>query len=234
MLIGAARGTELELTSVGAVAAVHCCIDTSEVTDLEPEIVEGSRFAQLVRRHDEVVTALALAGPVLPVRFGTLLSDRDKLTDTLADGQQELCRALDRVRGCAEWQLRVTPPATDLPDEPHPEPDARSVAQPGTVYLLGKREARRRAVDRRAALAETIRALDASMAEHAQETGGAALHGASGTRAFLVAHAAQEAFLAAGVPAFTALEDLGCTVALTGPLPAYSFADVRLGGAPDA
>ena len=236
MLIGAARGPELELTSVGAVAAVHCRIDSSEMTDLEPELVEGSRFAHLVRRHDEVVTALALAGPVLPVRFGTLLSDRDGLTDALAAGEHQLSTALDRVRGCAEWQLRVTPPASEPAEPIRPAPNADASAETsgaGTLYLLGKREARRRAIDRHSQLVEAVRALDASLSEQAEESAGPALSGASGSRAYLVAHSAQEDFLTACEHAVAPLDHLGCTVTLHGPLAAYSFTDVRLGGAED-
>jgi len=227
MLIGAARGTELELTVVGAVAAVHCQIDASEVVDLEPELVEGSRFAHLVRRHDEVVTALALAGPVLPVRFGTLISDCDKLTETLAKGEQDLQRALDRVRGCAEWQLHVTVPATDEFD-PRPPSEGRSEGA-GTLYLLGKRNARRRADARRAETGETVRALDASLSLLAQETAAAAGSGTAANTSYLVANAAQQDFLAIAAEGAAALERLGCTAALRGPLAAYSFADVRLG-----
>jgi hypothetical protein len=234
MLIGAARGPELELTSVGAVAAVHCRIDTSEMTDLEPEIVEGSRFAQLVRRHDEVVTALALAGPVLPVRFGTLLADCDRLTEALTDGEQQLSSALDRVRGCAEWQLRVTPPTSEMSDQVHPASNGAASAGPGTLYLLGKRDARRRAVDRHSQVVEAVRALDAELSERAHECAGPALSGASGKRAYLVGHTEQGDFLTVCGHAAEALERLGCTVTLHGPLAAYSFTDVRLGGARDA
>jgi Gas vesicle synthesis protein GvpL/GvpF len=236
MLIGAARGPELDMTTVGSVAAVHCRIGTSEMTDLEPEIVEGSRFAQLVRRHDEVVTALSLAAPVLPVRFGTLLADRDRVAEALADGERQLSAALDRVRGCAEWQLRVTPPPSDVDDDQAaPITDASAglsdLSRPGTSYLLGKREARRRAIDRHSQLVDAVYALDTSLSEQAQESGGPALSGASGSRAYLVAHSAQGDFLTACDHAVAALEHLGCTVTLHGPLAAYSFTDVRLGGA---
>ena len=55
---------------------MHSAIDPDELADLDLDLDEGSRLADLVRRHDEVVMALALAGPVLPMRLGTVLPDR--------------------------------------------------------------------------------------------------------------------------------------------------------------
>lgn len=224
---GAARGQQLSLTAVGRAAAVHTRIDPALLQDVEPEIAEGSRLAALVRRHDEVVTALALAGPVLPVRLGTLLPDEEALRQMLADAEPSVADGLDRVRDRAEWDLRVsTPTPTQAATLPVDDGGQGS----GTPHLLGRRDARRRAAERRTDVYSSIAAVDEQLAGLADETVGAGRADGtrSVTRAYLVHNARQEFFLAAAQEAAAELERLGCAVALRGPLPAYSFSDVRL------
>jgi hypothetical protein len=229
LLAGAARGAELESTSAGRVAAVHSWIDPAELQDIQPDIAEGSRLAELVRRHDEIVMALALAGPVLPVRLGTLLPDHETLARVLAHSEQAIAEALDRIRGCAEWDLRAHAAAAPQgEEEPEPAHAAASSAQRGTDYLLGKRDARQRATEQRTTVTAAINGLDATLTELAKDSVGAGLDGASVARAYLVAEHSQQQFLAAAQEGITELERLGCVAELRGPLPAYAFADVRL------
>jgi hypothetical protein len=231
LLQGAARGAQLELTTVGRVAAVHSWIDPAQLQDMEPEIAEGSRLAQLVRKHDEVVTALALAGPVLPARLGTLLPDVGSLSKILGDTEDSIADGLERVRGRAEWDLRVT-----SPELPEAAPDGEPVLahsgrqQSGTAYLLGRREARRRAAQLRGDVYAAVTGVDECLAGLADESTGtvAADPHRPVARAYLVQQERQDEFVAAGRAGVTELERLGCAAALRGPLPAYSFADVRL------
>jgi Gas vesicle synthesis protein GvpL/GvpF len=48
------------------------------------------------------------------------------------------------------------------------------------------------------------------------------------TLTYLVADQAQDEFISAAHEGIAELERLGCAATLRGPLPAYSFADVRL------
>src|SRR5436305_328042 len=93
------------------IAAVHTEMAPGDLSGIDAELVEGSRLAELARRHDAVVTALGCLGAVLPVRLGTLLPERAALATLLQDGHTGLADALDNVRGCAEWQVRVAPGA---------------------------------------------------------------------------------------------------------------------------
>jgi hypothetical protein len=228
-LTGAARGAELDVTRVGAVAAVHSWIEPAALQDVEPEIAEGSRLAELVRRHDEVLTALALAGPVLPVRLGTLLPDVDSLGRMLKDAEDAIAGGLERVRGRAEWNLRMT--TADLSDDPAealPAGAART-QRAGATYLLGRRETRHRSAQRRSDVHAGIAALHECLSQLADETEGAGRAGGPTlARAYLVRHELQEEFLAAVGHGIDELEGLGCEAVLRGPLPPYSFADIRL------
>jgi len=225
LLAGAARGAPLEMTEAGRIAAVHTEVDTAEFAAIEPDMREGSPLADLARRHDEVVTALALAGPVLPARFGTLLADRAALSRLLEDGQVGLAHALDRVRGHAEWRLTIDCGSSD--DTGTESADAPS----GTAYLLARRDERARTAERRAQLRTAMEALDDSLASFADEATHLRVGGSGGSarRAYLVAESAQQSFLTAADQGAAELNQAGCTVRLVGPLPAYSFADIELG-----
>lgn len=220
LLAGAARGGQLDVTAAGRIAAVHTEIDAGELAELEPDIREGSRLADLARRHDEVVTALALAGPVLPMRLGTVLADRAALGGLLESTHAGLTEALDRLRGRAEWRVRVTG-AGNPGDQP-----AESAAS-GTAYLFARRAARRRADDQRAAIA----ALDEALTSLADATAGPRLAaaGPSPARSYLVPGSIQEAFVAVAEEGVARLAEVGGTALLLGPSPAYSFADLQLG-----
>jgi gas vesicle protein GvpL/GvpF len=223
LLIGATRGAELDLTVVGRVAAVHSTVDSRDFADLQPDLDEGSRFAELLRRHDEVVTALALAGPVLPARLGTLLPDRAAITQLLERGHASLADALDRIRGHAEWRLDVQ--CTRSAESAVPE------AVSGTAYLQSRRAARDHTERQRALLRTAIESLDEALTFFADDATGLQLgsSGLSVRRAYLVPDSVQQSFVAAAEEGTAHLDRNGCSVRVIGPLPAYSFADLQLG-----
>ena len=66
------------------------------------------RRAELVA-HSRVVDALAEAGPVVPVQFGSVLADRDSvLADLLVDGEQHFDALLTRLERLTQLNLRAT------------------------------------------------------------------------------------------------------------------------------
>jgi hypothetical protein len=92
--------------------------------------------ARVLRRHDEVVRALAQAAPaVVPVRFGTLLADAAALEQALRPRLPRLRAALALVRGRVQMTLRVWQPRGDAP------PPAPAAEGPGA----GRRYLRARA-----------------------------------------------------------------------------------------
>ena len=226
LLVGAARGAELHITGAGRVAAVHSTVDPQAFTALEPDLAEGTPFAELVHRHDEVITALALAGPVLPARLGTLLADRTVLTALLEDGHTSLADALDRVRGHAEWRLDVR-----CGHSREAEASAPAQASSGTEYLLARRSERDDTARQRTRVRTAIEALDEALTFFADEATSLQIShaGSSASRAYLVPESTQQSFVAAAEQGSAELGRTGCTVRVIGPLPAYSFADIELG-----
>jgi hypothetical protein len=66
-------------------------------------------------RHEEVVEALMEERDLLPVRFGTLVSDEDAAARAVTERRDELAARLDRVRGAVELAVRAHPRE---PEEP--------------------------------------------------------------------------------------------------------------------
>ncbi len=71
---------------------------------------------------------------VLPIRFGTSMTDEEGICRLLHQQRQELLECLDRVEGAYEMGLRITPSICQLPEV---GPPAR-VSLP-TDYLAGRR-----------------------------------------------------------------------------------------------
>ena len=57
-------------------------------------------------RHETVVEAVMRASPVMPARFGTLFSSRERLIDWLAIHYVAISRALDRLGDHEEWAVK--------------------------------------------------------------------------------------------------------------------------------
>jgi hypothetical protein len=59
--------------------------------------------------HDEVVAALAESGPVVPVRFGSVLPDDDDAVRELVEAEREhVTRALEHLAGARQYTVRAT------------------------------------------------------------------------------------------------------------------------------
>ena len=91
-------GNAAELVSAADIAAVVCAV--------APDVVRVRR-ADLLAYHS-VLDALAARGPVVPVRFGSVLPGRDAVAEFLAQHCEQLTAALDRLTGRRQYNLRVS------------------------------------------------------------------------------------------------------------------------------
>lgn len=167
-----------------------------------------------VRRHDEVLTQLAGAGPVLPVRFGTLLSDRSAADELLAERRGELTSALESVAGADEWVVQV-----DAIETADAASDAVEDMPPGHAFFARKRSEAQRRVDDRMRANATADALEQRL--HPLSRASQPLTPRDpetvARAAYLVDRDDQDRFL----DATTACD--GATVVVQGPLPPYRF-----------
>jgi Gas vesicle synthesis protein GvpL/GvpF len=93
----------------------------------------------MLRRHDATVRRLARrTDAVLPIRFGTVLDDRQALTRTLAPRAAGLREALTLVAGHEQMTLRVYGEAATMSDDRAAEPTDGA----GQRYLARRLRAR--------------------------------------------------------------------------------------------
>jgi hypothetical protein len=171
------------------------------------------------QRHDEVLSAVASAAPVLPVRFGTVLTDSAAAEDLLQSRQETLMSVLTEVAGADEWVIQVDalPTAGDVG-----QTGARDLElTPGLAFFARKRaqrEARALARERASTLA---RALEAQLTCLARGVRALPLREADtvARAAYLVGRKVRDDFLAV----VTAGGDESVTI--QGPLPPYRFVD---------
>lgn len=133
----------LRLAVAGGLAAV--------VSDWPQATVNRSSDAvdaALVWEHEHVIERVMAGCTVLPMRFGSLLADDERVQALLLERQATLQADLVHVDGCVELGLRVLwdPPVPDAVDPPVTVPV--SVPTPGVLYLLRRaaEEQRRQAV----------------------------------------------------------------------------------------
>lgn len=220
---GAIDGTHLDTVTTGAVAAVHRPVDPELVAAAVAEPA-GEALAFLVRLHDDVLTTLAEDGAVLPVRFATLCADPSRLTALLQHSHTELRIALDAVRGRSEWTIWAE-------ETPRVRPSAPAAAS-GRDYLLGRRQQRDERLTRSFAASDLVGHLDARVTALAERSRDLRRVGVLGARAHLVDNTRLPELSAVLAGARRRFDAAGIALHVDGPLPPYSFADVRLEAAP--
>lgn len=90
--------------------------------------------------HERVVEAVMRTSPVVPARFGTLFSSRERLVAWLATQHAAITRALDQLAGHEEWAVRgrLNRPAAEAVLVAAAARTPRSMS-PGARYLEERR-----------------------------------------------------------------------------------------------
>ena len=180
--------------------AVRCDGLTALCAPAEPPEREPTPDA--LWHHEEVVEALMEERDLLPVRFGTIVSDEHAAARAVAERRDELAARLDRVRGAVELAVRVQARA--------PEDVVPRGADSGVDYM--------RAKARRVEAARLLHEPLAFLARESVMQSGPELLRA----AYLVDRDAVESFVGL-VRRLQETHD-GLRVLCTGPWPPYSFA----------
>lgn len=132
-LPGGLRGEPVQMVSAEGITAL--------VSDLKSD--QGMPSPQNVLAHHEIVQAACRISPsVVPCRFGTVLSDREKLASLLAANAANLRARLKRITGKVELGVTIAidgqaTPSRATPAVPDDDPIARPIS--GASYLLEKR-----------------------------------------------------------------------------------------------
>ncbi|MEU5388509.1 GvpL/GvpF family gas vesicle protein [Kitasatospora cineracea] len=233
------------LAVVGSVPGPDFDADALQRRLRDPQWLEPA-----VRAHHRVVSATA--GRALPVRFGTVYRDDDRVRALLTAHADAFRTALARVADRTEWGVKAHLDKARLDqarlDQARTEAEAATGTggppdddRPGTAYLLRRRAARDR--DTRdladaAARARQVHLALTGLADHSTEHPPQPPE-ATGVRdpmllngAYLV-HRSREAGFARAVRDLREQHAPVLRLELTGPWPPYSFVDLPTGdGAP--
>jgi hypothetical protein len=228
------EGRPVELVAAPPVGVLVSRVSPALFADANGE--PGSDLAWLeapVRAHQEVLERALAAGPVIPMRFGTVVSDEDALVAYVAERREGFTAALSDLAGKREWGVKVLADEERLrermrADAGADEPTARSE---GAAYLARKRTERLVAERLEADAAATAEQIHAALAAHAEraarltqtlappdERRRVLLNGA-----YLVDAERDGDFGAAVDDLGRSHAEAGISVTLSGPWPPYSF-----------
>jgi hypothetical protein len=222
---GLTAGTRLERVAAGDLALLVSRVLPDDLRIDEDDLSETGRLATLARGHDAVVRAAAGCGPVLPLRFGTVVPDEAAARRLLEEHAGSARAQLRRIGDNHEWGVKLVRRLTEpVPAGPRPV-DRQGVS--GTEYLARRRQAlHQREDDERSAtgaaelLEETLRPCVRESLRRGGSPGSSLLL----DLAFLVPPERESAFLAAAAELREKLDPDGLEVEVSGPWPPYSFA----------
>jgi len=102
-------GEPLELVHHQELAAVISTVPLAEFGEdgLRRNLENLSWLEPVVRTHDEIIQAVAVAAPTAPMRLATICFDETAVLARLREWYVALMHALDRVEGHAEWSVKV-------------------------------------------------------------------------------------------------------------------------------
>jgi hypothetical protein len=183
----------------------------------------------LARGHDAVVRAAVPAGPVLPLRFGTVVADEDGARRLLREHAATARERLDRIGDAREWGVRLVRSLT----EQEPATTGPREELSGTEFLTRRRQALRERDDAAQAARVAAESLEAALAPHVTESlrrGGAPGSSLLLDVAYLVPPGSEAGFLAEAERLGADLRPSGLSLEVTGPWPPYSFATLTAGG----
>ncbi|MEU6520578.1 GvpL/GvpF family gas vesicle protein [Streptomyces sp. NPDC046978] len=208
---------DLELLPVGATAAV---------ISAAPVPLRARRRDLLA--HQEVLLTLAHDGPVLPMRFGMLAPHAEAVRVQLEAGHEQNLRALERLAGRVEMNVKALPATGALAALVAEEPGIRQLreaahSRPGYEANVRLGEAVVHTLARRAAdvTQEIVLELTALAVARAR---GPQVAGTVLNMSFLVARQDIQAFQAA-VDRMSARHQDRVELRVAGPLPCYSFTE---------
>jgi hypothetical protein len=173
--------------------------------------------AEDVIAHAELIETVSRGTAVLPVRFGILHGDEDRLRAALRGREEELLALLERIEGRVEFVLRAddAPPREEIPGGDDSE-------TPGRAYLERRLAEERADAADRAEIERRLEVVVGRTADLAAEvTARDGRHGPE--RCFLVRRDEAERFVES---ATRAIGDVGGLV-LGGPWPPYTFAGME-------
>jgi len=224
------EGTRVRQVTDAGLALLVSPVSPEQLQVDEDDLSEDGRLATLVRGHDAVLRAAADPGPVLPLRFGTVVANEDGARRLLREHAEAARAQLDRIDGTREWGVRLLRRLTGEPQLTGPTP--RRAGMSGTEYLSARREALAAHDRAEQDTARSAARLEEVLAPHVTDVlrrGGSPGSSLLLDVAYLVPRDREAGFTAAVEALGEELHGDGLDVELTGPWPPYSFVSLDEG-----
>jgi Gas vesicle synthesis protein GvpL/GvpF len=216
-------GRPVERLNHDGLAALVTAVPAERFTGaaLQERLEDLDELEALARGHEAVLDAVLAAGDLVPFRMCTIYRSPDTVRHMLATEAERLKRALDRLRGKAEWGVKafVRAPAA-----------AQAAGRPssGAEYLA------RRSAERRQAALEDDALVAAAAGVHARLAQGASaavlaapqdrrLHGRDTEMMLNASYLVERERAGDFAGLVESLDADGLALELTGPWPAYHF-----------
>ena len=90
----------------GLAALVSMVATPADGTSFEEELKDPEQAKRLILAHHRVLQCLLDERTVLPMRFGALFTDDEKVSEMMHEHRQGLLKALERVEGAREWGVK--------------------------------------------------------------------------------------------------------------------------------
>lgn len=238
---------ELELITSGELAAVASAVPLSDYGEeaLGSRLEDATWTAVRALRHEGVVEHFARRAAVAPLRFGTIYLRRESVARMLEERGEELGRVVARLEGREEWGVNVYAERAKMKDAVvRLSPRLREMSEraehsaPGQAYLLRKKIDALREEETRAEVKRVVNEMESALSaasagatrlrllkDEANERGELAAK-----LAFLVAREGFDGFRAAAERLAEQHAASGFRIELTGPWPAYNFAEAKEDG----
>ena len=234
----------LELITGGNLAAVASVVPLSSYGEdaLSQNLDDPSWTAVRAMRHERVVEHFAKRISIVPLRFGTIYLERNRVEQMLSDRRAELSAILERIRDREEWGINVFSNRAKLMEaieglssRLRQLTDEAQNASPGQAYLIQKKLEGLKSEEARSELARMVdevearisRVVDAAKRLRVLKVESTESGELKAKFAFLVKRSQFDSFRDAAEELANEMNGAGIRLELTGPWPAYNFADVR-------
>ncbi|HJX93142.1 MAG TPA: GvpL/GvpF family gas vesicle protein [Pyrinomonadaceae bacterium] len=235
-------GADLELIKTDKLTAIVSRVPLSTYGEsaLSEKLSDATWTAIRAMRHEHVVEYFARKTSVVPLRFGTIYLNRSGVERMLSDKQGQLTSTIQRLNDREEWGVNMFCDRTTLLDNiTNVSPRLRGMAEaaksapPGQSYLLQKKIEALRTDETKAEVARAADEIESTL--KGESDGSVKLrilkvetteHGELNAKfAFLVPRSRFENFRNAAEHLAQHMESSGIRLELTGPWPAYNFAN---------
>ena len=232
----------IEMVSASGLGAILSAVPIADYGEevIEERLGNASWAAVRVMRHQQVVEHFARRASVIPLRFGTIYLRRDRVEQMLAENGAEFLSIIERLRGKEEWGVNVyvtratlMEALTTISPRLREFAEQAAAASPGQAYLLRKKIEALRTDEARVEIKRATSGIERELATFSD--------GASRLRvtkdetadqgevaaklAFLVSRSRFDEFRVAAETMAEKYAASGFKLELTGPWPAYNFAD---------